>query len=53
VFKYVIDKGITSEELYPSTGIIGICKPFTPIFNISKYTIVPRKDINALQNALT
>jgi len=48
VYEYVIDNGITSEELYPGGGKVGVCKPFTPVFKISTYAIVPRTDINAL-----
>jgi len=49
VYEYVIDKGITSEELYPGGGgKVGVCQPFTPVFTISNFAYVPRTDINAL-----
>jgi C1A family cysteine protease len=37
-FKYVKDKGITSESAYPYTGVKATCKATTGSFKISGYT---------------
>jgi len=50
-FKFVRDKGITSEAAYPYKAVKGTCTAATGSFKISGYTDVP--GCTALANALT
>jgi C1A family cysteine protease len=50
-FKFVRDKGITSEAAYPYKGVKQTCSAATGSFKISGYTDVP--GCTALANAIT
>lgn len=51
-FQYVIDKGITSELLYPYKAVDQNCKKDGGSFKISKFTDVDSGDCDSLADAL-
>jgi len=51
-FKYVKDKGISTELLYPYKAVDQNCKKDGGTFKISKFTDVPKGQCDNLEDAL-
>ena len=52
-FKYIIDKGLTTQESYPYTGRNGTCKVASPRYHITGFTDVQQKSKSAFEAAVT
>ncbi|CAH0559112.1 unnamed protein product [Brassicogethes aeneus] len=52
-FKYVTDHGVTTEEKYPYTGIVGQCKQSNVVLKAKGYKEIRSNDENSLQQAVS